>query len=165
VTSTTAYTFHDLAAVSAQGLTLEPLTAPEQWTQLDVSAWTDSTGAALGPRLIASFDTVRFASSFDIPGVYFAATARAPVTAQAGLGLFDLSAHCTKGTADTYSDSLYTGLSQEWTNCGGTGARTLVVAATPANSAFVILVIVTSLGDRDDVARQTIYNSFQVQAG
>jgi hypothetical protein len=164
VTSTDPYTFKDEPRVSALGLTLAQLTAPVQWTQVDTSPWLGASGAVLGPRLIISTDTVRFAGSFDIPGVYFSATAQAPVDPTAILALFDLSAHCTLGTTEAYSDLLYTGTRQNWTNCGTTGAQTVVVAATPSNRAFGILVAVTLLAARDDAARQSIWNSFEVTA-
>lgn len=164
VTSTDPYTFTDEPRSSASGLTLAQLTAPVQWTQVDNSPWLDGSGAVLGPRLVISTDTVRFASSFDIPGVYFAATARAPVDPATILTLFDLSAHCTKGTTEAYTDSLYTGSRQNWTNCGSTGAQTIVVAAIPSNRAFGILVAVTLLATRDDAARLSIWNSFEVTA-
>ena len=77
-----------------------------------------TAGTAIGPRFVASSDAARFTRSFDIPGVYFAATAQAPVDVALRQAEFDLSSRCTKGTAEAYEDDLYAGTAQSWTNCG-----------------------------------------------
>jgi hypothetical protein len=165
VTSGAAYTFVAAPQVTALGLSLRDLSVPREWTQVDDSPWLDGSGATLGPRLVISTDTARFAANFDIPGVLFGATTLAPLDAAARLAQFDLSAHCTRDVADAYSDPLYTGPRQAWVNCGSTGARTSVIAAVPRqNPSFVTIVIVSALAARDDVARQTVWDSFVVSA-
>jgi hypothetical protein len=95
--------------------------------------------------------------------VLFAATNVAPIGAAARLSELDLSAQCTRDTADTYTDALYTGPRQNWINCGSTGARTAVIAVAPrTNPSFAIIVIVTTVADRDVDARQIIWESFEV---
>jgi hypothetical protein len=160
-----AYTFIDAPKPLALGLQLSQLNVPREWTQVDQSPWLDSRGATLGPRLVISTDTARFISNFDIPGVLFAASALAPVDVASRLAQFDLSAHCTKGVADTYTDQLYTGPRQTWINCGAGAARTTVIAATPLeNPSFVAVVLVTALATRDETARQNAWDSFLVTA-
>jgi hypothetical protein len=159
------YTFVDAPKPTALGLQLSQLSVPREWTQVDQTPWRDGSGASLGPRLVISTDSARFVSNFDIPGVLFAATALAPIDAAVRLAQFDLSAHCTKDVADTYTDELYTGPRQAWVKCGAGAARTSVIAATPRqNPRFVTVVIVTALAARDDEARDSAWGSFLVTA-
>jgi hypothetical protein len=137
---------------------------PTEWADTDRRPWTNARGETLGPRLLASTNAARFASSFDIPGVLFEATADAPVDVSARLNEVDLSLSCTRGASVAYDDGLYFGTSQTWTNCGATKATTVVVAAAPDSEAFVTIVIVTMLADRDQEARRKIWDSFVVQA-
>lgn len=157
------YTFVSMSGGSALGLGPLTLMLPAEWTDTDSRPWTSATGEALGPRLIASTDSARFASSFDIPGVLFEATAAAPVNVAARLNELDLSARCTRGASVAYDDGLYSGTSQTWTNCSGTNATTIVVAAVPDSEAFVTIVVVTMLGERDQEARRRIWDTFLVQ--
>jgi hypothetical protein len=158
-----AYTFVSMSGSSASGLGPLTLMLPAEWADTDGRPWTSAGGETLGPRLIASSDAARFASRFDIPGVLFEATAEAPVRASVRLNEIDLSAVCTRGAAVEYDDGLYFGTSQTWTNCSGTNATTVVVAAVPADQAFVAIVIVTMLAERDQDARRKIWESFVVQ--
>lgn len=158
------YTFVSMSGTSALGLGPLTLMVPAEWSDTDRRSWMNAGGETLGPRLVASTDAARFASSFDIPGVLFEATAAPPVNVSARLNEIDLSARCTRGAAVAYDDGLYSGTSQTWTNCSGTNATTVVVAAVPANQAFVTIVIVTMLAERDQDARRRIWESFVVEA-
>lgn len=157
-----AYTFRDRTVPRANGLGPLSVTMPDQWNDVDTTPLTNSTGAVRGPRLIASTDRARFTTYYDIPGLYFTAVPRPPSDIAAMLAEFDLSRTCTRGGAVTYRDPLYTGTSRTWTNCGATGATTIVVAAEPADRSFVTVVIVTSLASRDETARRRIWDSFEV---
>lgn len=157
------YTFVSAAGSSALGLGPLTLDIPAEWVDIDRRPWTNPQGEALGPQLIASTDAARFSSSFDIPGVLFAATARPPVNVAARLAEVDLSARCTRGEARDYDDGLYFGKSQTWTDCGSSKATNVVVAAVPKEEDFVAIVIVSMLAERDQEARRTIWDSFLVQ--
>lgn len=155
------YDFVDVTSPAVLGLGPMRLEVPEQWSDIDRSPWTDAAGTTLGPRFVASTDAARFAQNFDIPGVYFAATDRAPVEVAARQREFDLSTRCTAGSIDTYEDSLYRGRVQTWTNCGVTDATTrVIVALEKESSAFVTVVIVTVLAARDDEALDNVWDSF-----
>lgn len=160
VVGTDPYTFVRVSGPGALGLGPMVLDVPAQWTDVDTRPWTTAAGATLGPLFIASTDAARFAASFDIPGVYFGATAAAPIDVAAMQARFDMSARCTKGATSPYQDMLYRGTAQTWTNCGDTKATNLVVAAIPDDNDYVAVVIVTILGDRDQVARERIWRSF-----
>ena len=164
VVGTDPYTFVPVTGAGALGLGPMVLEVPAQWTDIDMRPWTSVAGETLGPLFIASTDAARFAANFDIPGVYFAATALPPLDIAATQARFDLSASCTKdGNPERYSDGIYSGTSQNWVNCGVTKASNVVVAATPANGRFVTVVIVTILGERDRDAMERIWETFVVQ--
>jgi hypothetical protein len=155
------YDYVDATSSALLGLGPLQVRLPAQWSNVDRSPWTDAAGTTLGPRLIASTDTARFASNFDIPGVYFAATEAAPVDVAARQQEFDLSSRCTAGGSEDYSDDLYTGTAKTWTNCGVTKATTSVVVALDKQDArFVTVVIVTMTAARDRQAKDRIWNSF-----
>lgn len=155
------YQFAPAASTEVLGLGPMRLRVPEEWTDVDISAWTDAAGAEIGPRFIASTDAVRFARNFDIPGVYFAATEVAPVDVSARQREFELSSRCTAGTTEPYDDDLYSGIVQYWTDCGVTRATTSVLVAVEKEAArFVTVVIVTMTSERDQTARDEIWGSF-----
>lgn len=156
-----AYDFVGASSSAVLGLGPMTLRVPSQWSDVDRSAWTNPAGTVLGPRFIASSNAARFARNFDIPGVYFAATAEAPVDVAARLREFDLSARCKAGVSMNYEDDLYRGTEQRWTNCGVTNATaSVVVALDKEASRFVTIVIVTMVAPRDDEARLEIWDSF-----
>jgi len=158
------YTFVEESRAALDGLGPMRLRLPREWSDIDESAWANAAGTVLGPRLIASSDAERFAANFDIPGVYFAATAQAPLDVAARQADFDLTGRCTKGGSNVYEDELYLGSVQTWTNCGTTNGTTSVVVAAPREgAAFITVVIVTMLADRDEEARENIWDSFVVE--
>jgi hypothetical protein len=159
-----AYTLVNTTSDALLGLGPLRLRLPAEWTDIVQTPWTNAAGAAIGPRFIASTGAARFARSFDIPGVSFSATDQAPIDVAQRQAEFDLSAHCTKGTSEPYDDDLYAGTAQTWTNCGVTKATTsVVVAIDKAAGRFVTVVIVTMTAERDDRARQAIWDSFEVR--
>ncbi|HWO10027.1 MAG TPA: hypothetical protein VNN80_11125 [Polyangiaceae bacterium] len=158
-----AYRFQDVTQAAVLGLGPLQLDVPAEWTDIDQRPWTSATGTTLGPRFIASRDAARFSLSFDIPGVYFAATSVAPLDVESRMAEFDLTGRCTLGTSSSYSDELYVGRVQNWTNCGPTAARTAVVVANDREEGrLVTVVIVTMTAARDDDAREQIWDSFEV---
>jgi hypothetical protein len=156
-----AYEFVGASSTEVLGLGPMTLRVPAQWADVDRSAWTTAAGTTIGPRFIASTDAARFARNFDIPGVYFAATAAAPVEVAASQRDFDLSTRCTAGASLNYEDELYQGSEQRWTSCGSTNASTSVVVALEKDaSSFVTIVIVTTVAARDEEAKEEIWESF-----
>lgn len=155
------YDFAGASSSAVLGLGPMTLRVPTQWTDVDRSAWADAAGTAIGPRFIASSNAARFARNFDIPGVYFAATAQAPVDVAARLREFDLSSRCTAGASVSYEDELYRGTEQRWTSCGTTRASASVVVALDKDTSTVVtVVIVVMVAPRDDEARLEIWDSF-----
>lgn len=161
VVGTDPYTFVRVSGPGALGLGPMELERPAQWSDVDTRPWTTPAGETLGPLYVASTDAARFAASFDIPGVYFGATAAVPIDVAMMQARFDMSQRCsTKAPIEPYRDQLYAGTTQTWTGCGATNATIVVVAAIPDDKDYVAVVIVTILGDRDRVAMERIWRSF-----
>jgi hypothetical protein len=141
------------------------LSLPAEWADIDERPWLDAAGQTIGPQFVASTDVARFSRNLDLPGVYFAASARLPIDVASTLALpqFDLSGQCTLEVTEPYADGLYTGTSQTWINCGSTRATNVVVAALPEDRSFVTVVIVTRLGTRDRDAQESVWSSFEVK--
>lgn len=102
-----------------------------------------------------------FLSTWDVPGVFFGASAQieAPDSLLDG---FDFSGSCDYGGRNPYEDPLYAGVYDLWTNCGGQDTLYIVLAATPEDQSFVILVAVQVVSDADLDALDHILNSFIV---
>jgi hypothetical protein len=161
VVGTDPYTFIQVSGPGALGLGPMELELPAEWTDVDTRPWTTAAGQTLGPLYVASTSAARFAESFDIPGVYFGATALVPIDVAAMQTRFDMSLRCsTKAPIEPYRDQLYVGTTQTWTGCGVTNATIVVVAAIPDDKDYVAVVIVTILGDQDRVAMERIWRSF-----
>lgn len=139
------------------------MNVPAEWGQVDGSAWTNSDGDTLGIAVTASPDINGFLSSWSTPGASFKASSDLGVTDTELIELFDYSGECEYGGREAYSDQLYTGQYDVWTNCGSAGATYVVLTAVPQDNAFVILLEVQLVSDADTEAFQNILSSFIVQ--
>ncbi|MCA9991231.1 MAG: trypsin-like peptidase domain-containing protein [Anaerolineales bacterium] len=133
---------------------------PEQWTDTNGAAWTRD-GEEIGVAVSAAPNLDDFLSTWDVPGVFFGASAQieAPDSLLDG---FDFSGSCDYGGRNPYEDPLYAGVYDLWTNCGGQDTLYIVLAATPEDQSFVILVAVQVVSDADLDALDHILNSFIV---
>lgn len=138
------------------------VSVPASWSQVDGAAWTNSDGETLGISVLASPDLNGFLSSWTVPGVSFRASSDLGMSATEVLELFDFSGECSYDGRQSYSDQLYTGQYDVWTNCGGS-ATYVVLTAVPQDNAFVILLEAQLISDADVAAFEEILNSFIVQ--
>ena len=64
---------------------------------------------------------------------------------------------CTAGSIEDYSDGVYTGRFQSFTDCGGTSSMVVTVAAVPDDNSFTAVVAMQVVSDTDlDVLDQVI---------
>ncbi|MBA3534688.1 MAG: PDZ domain-containing protein [Ardenticatenales bacterium] len=138
---------------------------PTAWGEIDGTPWVWSeTGEEVGAGIAAAADLDAFYERWDQPGVFFGASrslAQSMNEADILDGL-DLSENCTNGGRHEYEDSLYTGLYDLWTECGGTETAALILAFVPENRAYVGLVQLFIVTDADLEALDRIINSFVV---
>ncbi len=132
---------------------------------VDVPAeWADLNGAPnaeFGPSLYAAPSLDSFLNSFDTPGVIIEATAgRTSADIDSTLDELDLSDQCTYGGRSPYSDALYTGSLDLYTNCGGGTTSIFVVAVTPSDGTFLARLLIQAVEPRDLDAADQIFNTF-----
>jgi serine protease Do len=126
--------------------------------------WSDLNGApneSFGPSLYAAPNIDSFLNTFETPGVIIEATGtRGAADIDATLDELDLSAQCTYEGRSPYSDVLYTGSIDLYTNCGGTSTSIFVVAVTPEDGAFLARLLIQAVEPRDLDAADEIFNTF-----
>jgi serine protease Do len=131
---------------------------PVEWSDLDGEP-RDS-----GPSIVAAVDAAGFLQSYDVPGVEVTASREAAAgDIDALLDEIGAGDDCTETLPrEDYSDPLYTGRFQAYDGCGESGAGYVVVAATPAEGDYVVLVLVNIVSDADLDALDHILDTFVV---
>jgi serine protease Do len=141
------------------------LEVPSSWSDVDGSEWLLDDGSYLGPSITAAPNLDSFWSSWTTPGVFFAAitdvdTATTPAD-YLDPRIDDLSGSCTYEGRVDYSDSLYTGQYDYYSNCGGEGVLYVVVSVLPDDgSDFLIIVEIQIVTEADLEALDHIFDSF-----
>ena len=141
---------------------------PTAWSQTDGSLWL-LDGETIGVSVVAAANVDNFLNSWTESGVRFRAsstdtilelTGASSITTEEFLDIFDWSESCTFDSRVEYTDPLYTGSYDLWTDCGGEDVLYLVLSATPEGGEFLILVEVQIYTDADIDALQHIFDSF-----
>lgn len=147
---------------------------PVSWSDIDGSQWGDASDP-LGLAVRAAPDLQSWNDTWNTPGVFFGAS----VELVEGLGnaellalpddilnldSFDYSASCTYDTRYDYSDPVYTGKYDLWTDCGDSGAIFIVLAVLPEDLSYFVLVNVLVITDADLDALDHVLDSFIVSA-
>ena len=70
--------------------------------------------------------------------------------------------HCTDTGIADYSDGVYTGRFQKFTDCGGTGAMYITVAAVPSDNSFTAVVEMQVASDTDLAVLDQVIATFNV---
>jgi serine protease Do len=149
---------------------------PVEWSQVDGTAWDASWTTPDGVKhpfsavsITASADVTLYNSSYDQPGVFFAASEDWGMIG----GYFNLleavrSIYETDCTLDgdyvDYSDELYEGKYAFWKDCGPNKTWALVLAARPkdAPTAYLVLVEVKITTEADLAALDKVLATFQL---
>jgi len=126
--------------------------------------WADTNGApneTFGASLFAASNIDSFLNTFDTPGVVVEATAfRTSSELDFTLDELDFSAQCTYEGRSPYSDALYTGSFDLYTNCAGGTTSIFVVAVVPEDDSFLARLLIQAVEPRDLEAADTIFNTF-----
>jgi serine protease Do len=140
---------------------------PSAWSDIDGAEWVLEDGTYLGPSITAAPSVDGYWSSWTTPGVFFAAI----TDVEAGSVPADyldpridaLSGSCTYEGRSDYSDALYTGQYDYYSNCGGEGVVFVVLSVLPDDgSDFFIVVEVQVVTQADLEALDHVLNSFIV---
>lgn len=137
---------------------------PDSWTDLDGSNWVSSEdGSILGSSLLASPSIADFNSTYTTPGVQILASASlAGEDMGSLLDFFDFSQDCTYDSRNDYSDPVFTGKYDLYTDCAGQGSVIIVLAAEPADASHAVVLLAQAITDADLEAVDHILNTFNV---
>ncbi|MCC6601954.1 MAG: serine protease [Anaerolineae bacterium] len=135
------------------------LDVPAEWRDVDGSAW-ESDGEVIGLSVTAAPNLNDYYGTWTTPGVTFNATDQLDFTVDELLDAFDFSSDCTPTARTEYSDAVYAGKYDVWSNCGGTDTLLVVLAAEPADQSYLALITVQVVTDADLDALDTIFNTF-----
>ena len=136
---------------------------PEGWSDVDGRPF-EENGEVIGPAVAASTNLAEFLGGFGTPGVLFVASRVWAQTLDERelLDHFSLEAGCTrKERSYTYDDGLYTGTLDIYGDCQN-GHGYFVLAATPADLSFIILLLVGTESEADQSTFDRIVASFEV---
>ncbi len=126
--------------------------------------WVDIDGAPnpeFGPSLHAAPNLEEFFTTFSTPGVAIDATS--------SLNMYDINTvldernfagSCTYEGRTPYSDPLYAGSLDTWSNCGGVGAVLFVLGVTPADGSYLAFIEIQAVEERDLEAADQILATF-----
>ena len=117
--------------------------------------------ASHAPSIQASPDVDDFLNTFDVPGMEFVLSDQfTPDDFETILDAVGPSEFCTSDGREDYSDPIFTGRFEVWTDCQGTDAQYIVVVASEADSTEVAIVTVQAIDDRDFDALDHILDTF-----
>jgi serine protease Do len=139
---------------------------PTEWSQVDGAPFTGEDGIER-TDVRAAPDLSAFQEGWDVPGMILTASSGlipSGASVESVLDDFIASAEgvCSYAGRQPYEDPLYGGSFDVFTDCGGTTASYVVVAATPPDGGFLVTVQVQVVAERDLEALDTILNSFVV---
>jgi serine protease Do len=136
------------------------VSVPVEWSDTLGEPW-NFDGDLIGPALSAAPDRDAWLSGWDTPGVFIGASAQLTMTVDQLLDGQDFSGACTYVDRYPYDDGLYFGSFDFWEDCGGVGSF-IVVAAEPADGAFIVLVQIIAVTDADLDAADEVFGTFQI---
>ncbi len=171
VTMSFADTYDDQVADSGGGQYTGYVTVSDDSGTLSVDVpdtWVDVNGSAeeingvAAPSVWASPNMQGFVETWGTPGMQFAVTDQFHA-ADIDMALDNLArVDCVSAGRFDYSDPMYTGRYEMFTDCGGTASQYFVVASVPADDSYLALVAVQVTGDADLHALDQILATFQV---
>ena len=120
---------------------------PAAWNDADgPNAVDEISGAALGSQLTTSTSIASFGSNHVTPGVQILASAGlGGIAVTDMLNNFDFSADCAYDGRFPYSDVIYTGVYDQYSNCGGQGSLIHVLAVEPADRSYALIRLVQAV--------------------
>jgi serine protease Do len=134
---------------------------PDSWVDVDGSA--EEINGVAAPSVWASPDMQGFVESWLTPGMRFAVTDQLHAAdIETVLDEVGPAGECVSAGRFEYSDPMYVGRYEYWTDCGGTASQYFVVAAAPADDSYLAVVVVQVTSDADLDALDQILATFQV---
>ncbi|NLG22166.1 MAG: serine protease [Actinomycetales bacterium] len=128
---------------------------PTTWTDRETSAY-PSTGM---PAIVAARDIDAFNNSWSEPGLLYTQT---PTTDDLGglIDALDFVESCTDDGRSDYSDGLFTGYYNQYSDCNGSGNQVVALAANPTDESFTAVLVVQVINDSDVLALDRAFATF-----
>ncbi len=147
----------DTGAISVQ--------VPTSWSQVDGTVITLDDGTTV-PNVSAAPDLQAFFENWDAPGLSLSGVGSEQGTDVAQL-LSEITSNagdaCTANDPIDYDDGLYTGLTQVFTQCGGSDAVVLAIAAQPEDQSFTALAIIQLATQADIAVADKVIETFIIE--
>lgn len=137
---------------------LMQMDVPAEWRDIDGTAWV-LEGETIGLSLAAAPNLDNMYSRWDTAGVFFGVSDQFDLPMGDMLDSVDYSNDCTYEGRFAYEDSVYSGEYDFWYDCAGEGMM-LVLAAKPADSSYLTLVMIQMVTDADLEAADQILATF-----
>jgi serine protease Do len=140
---------------------------PAEWSDINGSNWVDGNDV-IGAGLSAAPSLQRFNERWDEPGMFFGVSddiARLGGYVQVlDIRRDSLQQSCTFKSRNDYSDAVYEGKYDVFSDCKGAGNVYVVLSARPKSNptAFLVLLEVNVMTDADLEALDHIYQTFNV---
>lgn len=148
-------TYSEYVSISDDGGTISA-EVPVEWLEID-----GAPNPNFGPSLYAAPNLSEFTDTFTTPGVIIEATsARTAADIDSTLDEISFSDACTYEGRAPYSDALYSGSIDTWSNCAESGSITLVLAVTPADGSYLARILIQAVEERDLDAADQILATF-----
>ena len=159
---TSSYSDYAFVKDDSGAMTME---IPVAWSDFSGRSW-NLEGESVGSAIVASADLDGFYETWTEPGVFFGASSTL-LQAMTGEDLLNMEDHDFSGDCQyegrkEYRDSVYEGLFDHYTNCGGEGTTFINLAAAPQDQSYLIWLQVMIVSDADADALDRILGSFQV---
>lgn len=137
------------------------ISIPAEWSDINGEGWF-MDGENMGPGLLASPDIEGYQNTWTTPGMFFGASSSLieEYDYTGFLDGFDFTQDCAYDGRFDYSDELYTGAYDVYSNCGGEGTTFVVLAAEPENRNALIVLQAQLVSDADGAAFQRMLESF-----
>ncbi|MHB1140114.1 MAG: S1C family serine protease [Microthrixaceae bacterium] len=138
---------------------------PTSWAQVDGTAITLDDGTSIA-NVSAAPDLQAFYSNWNAPGLSLSGAGPevgTDVNQLLGQITSNAAEFCTETAPQDYDDGLYTGLIQVFTNCGGSGAVLLAIAAQPVDGSFTALALIQLATEADIAVADKVVETFVIQ--
>ncbi len=152
--------YSDYVSITDDTSTLQ-VTVPVEWSEINGSAWTVDD-QAVGPGLSVASNLNGFYDTWTTPGLFFGASTsmRQQYDFLSYLNSYDLSGSCAYDGRFDYSDGLYTGAYDRYSNCDGTGSNYILMAVEPETRDALLVLQIIQASAADEEALDQILNTF-----
>lgn len=133
---------------------------PSEWT--DRRTGLNSTTGL--PAIEAAIDLDAFQNTWEGPGLMYV---QVETREDLGQVIDDMgfAADCVDDGRSEYSDGLFTGYYNQYSKCGGSDNQIVALAATPTDGSFTALMVVQMIYDRDVLALDQAFATFNYFTG